>query len=326
MPGLDVSTFTTSVDAIFICGFCDKVALSPQMCKNCQKFHCLKCINKRACPKCNEKFINPSEVLLRFYNALVTECPKCKEKLRINEYEDHVKGCKKVDELSTLRIKVAELMTENDQLKKENEWLKRQLNEKEHKKTPVVIEENKQDHQKQEQDHQHINKKHSKHIEPQKKQLDHSKDIPKETPKGNAEEEKKEVKPPVAPRKSDSKPKIPKSAREENKEAKPNGHKFEEKEASPRKQADVSPTTPQKKIFAATVIQRAFRKRDKQKVRAILAERRQERMKNTANRKMNEEIKEAAHNIKNVIKNLPLKDNNKEAKKLAVANKLRAKK
>jgi len=62
-----------------------------------------------------KKFSAPSEVLLRFYNSLITECAKCKEKFRIREYEEHSKSCNKIDEISTLRLKVAELLTENDQ-------------------------------------------------------------------------------------------------------------------------------------------------------------------------------------------------------------------
>jgi len=93
----------------------------------------------------------------------------------------------------------------------------------------------------------------------------------------------------------------------------------------PKEPLEEPKKSPYEKELAASIIQRAFRQRDKGKVKDILAKKRAENMHKTFKRKQREEVKDVAKNINNVVKNLPSNQEKHHAKRAAVEKALKNK-
>lgn len=286
MVGIDISIFSTQVDSLFVCGICKKVAVEPVHCPKCSKFYCKECVKSKISICCKIILEVPGDLLMRFYNALQIVCTKCKDMHTIRDYIQHRVNCPKESEIQALRLKVSELITENNSLKLENATLKKQL---ESFLNPI-------------------------------RQITSSPESPKTSPRpknieSNAKPPSKPLNIPKQP-KQDPKsvtPAISAPKKPTTKQVRRSKTTMDEIPQSPKRRSSkapsiinnpLSPSSPYNENHAATIIQRAFRKRNKAKIREAIMARRQERMNKTANKKVREDAKKACNDVQDLVKNL----------------------
>lgn len=287
MVGIDIALFSTQVDSLFVCGNCKKVAVEPLHCAKCSKFYCKECVKTKNSACCKSNLDVPGDLLMRFYNALQIVCGKCKDMHTIRDYIQHRENCPKEFEIQALRLKVAELITENNSLKLENATLKKQL---ESFLNPV--------RQITQSPESPITSPRFKNMEPSAK--------PPPSKHLNIPKQQKQDPKPATP--SISAPKKP-----ANKQVRRSKTSMDEIPQSPKRKSSknpslinnpLSPSSPYNENHAATIIQRAFRKRNKAKIREAIMARRQERMNKTANKKVREDAKKACNDVQDLVKNL----------------------
>ena len=295
MVGIDIALFSTQVDSLFVCGNCKRVAVEPLHCAKCSKFYCKECVKTKVSACCKSNLDVPGDLLMRFYNALQIVCGKCKDTHTIIDYLQNMTNCPKESEIEALRLKVSELVTQNNSLKLENETLKKQL---ESFLNPV-------------------------------------RQIPPDSPNTSAPLKNSE---PIAkappskllnipkPLKQDQKPASPAISapkKASTKQVKRSKTTMDETPQSPKRKSSkfpsiinnpLSPSSPYNENHAATIIQRAFRKRNKAKIREAIIAGRQERMNKTANKKVREDAKKACNDVQDLVKNLPSPSKHTEQK------------
>lgn len=91
------------------CGLCKKILKEPIICKKCQNNYCKFCIDKwklinKTCPnKCQEPDYDKSADKPFILSMLKFICRNCKEEIKYNDRESHLKsGCKTNRNLSKL--------------------------------------------------------------------------------------------------------------------------------------------------------------------------------------------------------------------------------
>lgn len=290
MVGIDISQFNSQVDSLFICGTCKRVSIDPLNCTACSRFYCQTCVKSKNSPCCKNSLETPSSLLMRFYNALKIVCQKCKEIHSITEYLSHKENCPMETEIDTLKTKISELKAENNSLKLENTALKKQLEE--------YVRSSAEDYKVMVSPP--ISPKGLKQVESNSKppsSARHAANPPK-IPK----QDHKPIAPGLqVPKKVNSKQ--VKRSKTVAEEALPSPKRKSSKDSSISNNPQLSPH-PYNENLAATIIQRAFRKRNKAKIREAIMVQRQLRMNKTSNKKVREDAKKACNDVQDLVKNI----------------------
>lgn len=85
------------LDQQLICLICRGILINPNMCSDCNRHYCQKCIsrlNPSRCPVCkNYKFNNHSQNITDNLNTLIFNTICCNIVLAYNDYESHINEC-----------------------------------------------------------------------------------------------------------------------------------------------------------------------------------------------------------------------------------------